>query len=134
MGIEHIFLTHIRETAAFPKKQADLEVSNILRMTISDGKPVYYMRSTDFDPSEPNNPRGWKKCRYGIEKYKIAYGANLDELSLVSNKLYDKNGQQYLLIDDKDSSIFTRPLKSRHERTSMKWFEEYKKCRSNIGE
>lgn len=123
---EDLVLVHIRERGEFPKKQVDLEASNVLRKTVTDGKPAYYIRSVAFNPLKPEDPSGWQKIPSELDLFRIAYNIKLENLTLIDNELQDKNtGQQYLLIDGPYGSKFPKYLKNTYEKISKKWFEEY---------
>ena len=124
--VKTLLKTYIIETGDFPEDQSDLEASNVLRIKINDGKPVYYIRSSKFDPSNPDEPSGWKEGGFKFDLFSIAYGTNLDNLEMKDYTLQDKmTGQETLLINGPYGTKFPRHLKKTYQDISRSWFEEY---------
>ena len=125
-AVQYLIKSYIDEIGKFPGSRFDLEKDKFLKIITQEGKPCYFVRSAKFDPTNPEEPSGWKKANFKLDPFSISYGANLDNLRMKDNVLQDKmTGQETLLINGPYGTKFPRHLKKTYQAISMLWFEEY---------
>ena len=89
-----VLTAYIRENnGKFPASERELFDSRFVRDKVSHFGKTYEVRT---DP----NSSAWVSCFFG--RLKIKYGADINNIKMVNDRLYDTNtGQQILLIDGK---------------------------------
>jgi hypothetical protein len=102
----------------FPTGEEDLQESGFLRRTVTAGGVKYAVRN------QPDSAR-WRRVDY-FDWFKIAYGADANNIEASHRKLYDKTtGKQVLLIE----GPYKRVLKHTYEAISFRWYKAMHKER-----
>ena len=124
--VQNLLKIYINETGAFPESIEDLEKEKVLKVTSQDDKSLYLVRSSKFNPENPDEPSGWKKGRFKLDLFNISYGTKLENLEIDNDKLQDiTSGQEILLINGPYGTKFPRHLKNTYQAISRSWFKEY---------
>lgn len=123
---QYFLNTYIAETGKFPENQSDLEKNKILKIIIHGDETKYLVRSSKYDPANPDEPSGWKSIGFNLDFFSISYGIDLDDLEIKKNILVNKTtGKKCLLIDGPYGSKFPRHLITSYQAISRSWFDEY---------
>ena len=121
-AIERIITDYILENGHFPESQKALVDGNLLKVEFLKKKPVYYIRSLSYDFNYPEKTEGWASCDLKLHLFQISYGADLDSISQIDEKLFiGQNQKPYLLIN----GPYPRLLKQNYEEISKKWYQSY---------
>lgn len=110
----------------FPVSEDDLIQQHFLKKAKIEEKDksydVYFIRSFDYDPEDPENEKNWLHVRGrqdGFKALKILYGVRIEDIEVIDGKLYDKSTNQEILLIDGPHKKSTQI----YESCSLQWYK-----------